>query len=397
MSGVISHARCSQRAICLGALLIAAALPTGALAQTTAGNWDAAAQRSVVRAGLMDDISPNNFAGAQPLSGAQANTALAALATALPDSHSAAAGRQPVTRRAQTPTVTVAAFDTLVVGQIGLGSVATHIQAAASAARLAPPPYFGAEVVARFLGLRYTHPVGSEQLALFPTDPITRAEAAWSLAQLLTNGSWSVAYARSTLAGFQLPALSASQRGALRIAVSRIGYPYIWGGTTDDTSDALPHGGFDCSGFVWRVFKLSGLAWGKQILGRTAAQMAGEIPRRQRLRASNLLPGDVLFFGNAGFRGTATEASIVHTGIYLGNNWVINSNGQGVSVLPLNGSWLGKEFAWGRRVIPTSASPTPTPAPVPPTSTTPSGSTTTTPGTGTGPPSTSGTGSGVGL
>jgi cell wall-associated NlpC family hydrolase len=179
----------------------------------------------------------------------------------------------------------VARFDALVVGQTGLGAVAAHVQAGAAAAGLAPPPYFGTEVVARLLGLRYTHPVGSEQLALFPTDRITRAEAAWSLAQLLANGSWSIASARSTLTSFQLPALTAEERAALRVAVSRIGYPYIWGGTTDDTSDGLPHGGFDCSGFVWRVFKLSGLSWGSQILGRTAAQMAGEIPRGQRLRS----------------------------------------------------------------------------------------------------------------
>jgi cell wall-associated NlpC family hydrolase len=42
---------------------------------------------------------------------------------------------------------------------------------------------------------------------------------------------------------------------------------------------------------------------------------------------------------------------VIHTGIYLGDNWVINSSSQGVYVLPLNGSWLGDSFAWGRRVI----------------------------------------------
>jgi cell wall-associated NlpC family hydrolase len=151
--------------------------------------------------------------------------------------------------------------------------------------------------------------------------------------------------------GFELPAMSSDQRQALTIAVSRIGYPYVWGGTTDDTSDGLAHGGFDCSGFVWRVFKVSGLAWGRAIRGRTAAQQAGEIPRSQRLRASQLRPGDLLFFGNAKFNSTATEANVIHEGIYLGDNWVIHSSDQGVYVLPLQGSWLGDQFAWGRRVI----------------------------------------------
>jgi cell wall-associated NlpC family hydrolase len=125
----------------------------------------------------------------------------------------------------------------------------------------------------------------------------------------------------------------------------------VWGGTTDDTSDGLAHGGFDCSGFVWRVFKVSGLPWGRAIRGRTAAQQAGEIPRSQRLPANQLRPGDLLFFGSAKFNSTATEANVIHEGIYLGDNWVIHSSDQGVYVQPLQGSWLGDQFAWGRRVI----------------------------------------------
>jgi cell wall-associated NlpC family hydrolase len=66
-----------------------------------------------------------------------------------------------------------------------------------------------------------------------------------------------------------------------------------------------------------------------------------------------LLPAaDLLFFGSAHFTSTATEANVIHTGIYLGDNWVIHSSGQGVYVLPLKGGWLGDQFAWGRRVLP---------------------------------------------
>jgi cell wall-associated NlpC family hydrolase len=80
--------------------------------------------------------------------------------------------------------------------------------------------------------------------------------------------------------------------------------------------------------------------------------MAGEIPRSRRLRYDQLRPGDLLFFGSAHFTSTATEANVIHTGIYLGDNWVIHSSGQGVYVLPLKGGWLGDQFAWGRRVLP---------------------------------------------
>src|ERR1700677_4459202 len=162
---------------------------------------------------------------------------------------------------------------------------------------------------------------------------------------------WSVSSARGALSAFELPQMTGAQRQALQIAVSRIGYPYVWGGTTDNTADGLEHGGFDCSGFVWRVFKVSGLPWGRAIQGRTAAEQAGEIPRSQRLSISQLEPGDLLFFGSAHFNSKATATNIIHEGIYLGDNWVVHSSGQGVYVLPLQGSWLGSSFAWGRRVI----------------------------------------------
>jgi cell wall-associated NlpC family hydrolase len=302
----------------------------------------------------MGDLSGRDFGGAERLPGAQADRALAALAT-LADRDLSSATGQPVTVapvHAAAGLVSVDAFDRLVVDQLGLADVAAHVQRATAAAGLRPPSYYGTEVVARFLGLRYDHPAGTDQLELFPWDPITRAEAAWSLAQVINDGSWSIQSARQSLMTYALPRMSADQLTALRIAVSKIGYPYVYAGTTDNTADGLAHGGFDCSGFVWRVFKVSGLPWGRQIGGRTAAQMAQEIPHRDRLHEDQLRPGDLLFFGTAHFDSTATEANVIHTGIYLGDNWVIHSSGQGVYVLPLRGSWLGDQFTWGRRVLP---------------------------------------------
>jgi cell wall-associated NlpC family hydrolase len=351
-------------AIVLTLLVCCAAAPAGASAAVTLGNWDAAQQRQVVKDGLMS-APGGSFAGAAPLSAAQANAAMAAVA--------ARVGAQPAAGTAGTPgtpgtqpvhavqissgPVTVTRFDALVVDQLGLADVAAHVQSVASGAGLNPPAYFGTEVVARYLGLRYDHPSGTDQLELFPSDPITRAEAAWSLAQVAGFGSWNVDGARQALTAFALPATSADQKQALRIAVSRIGYPYVYAGESDTAEPGSwmwapqAHGGFDCSGFVWRVFKLSGLPWGSKIGGRTAAQMAQEIPHSQRLHVSQLRPGDLLFFGTAHFNSTATEQNVIHTGIYLGDNWVIHSSGQGVYVEPLQGSWLGDSFTWGRRVI----------------------------------------------
>jgi cell wall-associated NlpC family hydrolase len=329
-------------------VLLSLALCCGtAHASVTLGNWDAAQQRQVARAGLMSDVG-SSFNGALPLTAAQANATMDALAARL---------QAAAVHTTRSP-VTVTSFDAMLVDQLGLADVAAHVQAATAAVGLRPPSYYGTEVVARFLGLRFDHPSGTDQLELFPYDPITRAEAAWSLAQILGFGDWNAGYAQQTLSSYRLPKMTANQLTTLRIAVSRIGYPYVYAGESDAAEPASwmwgpqAHGGFDCSGFVWRVFKLSGLPWGQRIGGRTAAQMAGEIPRRARLRMSQLRPGDLLFFGSAHFSSPASEAGIIHAGIYLGDNWAIHSSGQGVYVLPLRGSWLGDQFAWGRRVIP---------------------------------------------
>jgi cell wall-associated NlpC family hydrolase len=331
----------------------------------------------VLAAGLME-ASGGSFRGADPLSGDQANTTMAALAARLQSAvseHAPATGQSaqpeqgvpgtgsapgeldapvaptlPLAHTAQNP-VTVVTFDNMLVEELGLAGVAAHVQASAASTGLRPPSYFGSEVVARFLELRYEQPVGAQRLDLFPQQPITRAEAAWSLDGVVGLSEWSIAGAREALSAFELPQMTGAQRQALQIATSRIGYPYVWGGTTDNTADGLEHGGFDCSGFAWRVYKVSGLQWGDEIRGRTAAEQAGEIPRSQRLRIIQLEPGDLLFFGSAHFNSKATESNVIHEGIYLGDNWVIHSSGQGVYVLPLSGSWLGSSFAWGRRVI----------------------------------------------
>ena len=353
--------------LCCGSLTAAAA------SVPSAANWDSTQQHQVLAAGLMQE-SAHSFDGAGTLSATQANAAMSALAARLQAASSEQAGAAqssltgeaggpgeqgagappsstPVAHTSQDP-VTLVSFDRMLVEELGLSSVAAHVQAVATSAGLHPPSYFGSEVVARLLELHYEHPVGSQRLDLFPGEAITRAEAAFSLARALELSTWSISSAEEELSAFALPPMSTPQRQALQIAVSRIGYPYIWGGTTDTTADGLEHGGFDCSGFAWRVYKVSGLSWGNAIKGRAAAEQAGEIPRSQRLQMAQLEPGDLLFFGSAHFNSKATESNVIHEGIYLGDNWVIHSSGQGVYVLPLSGSWLGSSFAWGRRVLP---------------------------------------------
>jgi cell wall-associated NlpC family hydrolase len=111
-------------------------------------------------------------------------------------------------------------------------------------------------------------------------------------------------------------------------------------------------GGFDCSGFVWRVYKRPFSGGGNLanvIQGRTTYQMSGEVPKSKRIyRRSNLLPGDVLFFGSAG--ANSTPSQVDHTGIYLGRGWMMHSSSQGVTLVPLAG-WYTDHFAWARRPL----------------------------------------------
>jgi len=319
-----------------------------------AGNWDAPAQRLVVGAGLMGDLPAGGFGGASPLTPqatSQAFAALAAMQQAATPSEAGAEAPAPPAAVQARGTITLTRFDALAVDQLGLADVAAHVQQTAAAAGLRPPSYFGTEVVARYLGLRYDHPAGEDSLELYPWNTITRAEAAHSFAVILQSGAWAVEDARQTLAAFALPRYGASQLRVLRVAVSKIGMPYVWGGTTDDTSDGLEYGGYDCSGFAWRVYKVSGLPWGAKIQGRTAAEQADEIPRSARVRLADVQPADLLFFGSAHFGSRATERSVIHEGIALSGEWAIHSSGQGVYVLPLTSGWLAQQFAWARRVV----------------------------------------------
>jgi cell wall-associated NlpC family hydrolase len=333
-----------RRLIALACAAAAIVVPAAAAhAATTKANWDKREQRAVVSAGVLPAL-PDGFHGEADLTSGQLGSALAAIAERT--------GAQPA--GVPSTRITVTLFHRLVVKQLGLSDLARDVQQEATRAGLQPPSRFGTEVVARQLGLRFNHPSQDDALELYPTDTITRAEAAYSFAQVLSQGTGGSYYARQVLGQFKLPSYTAAQKQALATAVSRIGMPYVWGGESDSTSGQFglqAHGGYDCSGFVWRVFKLSGNPAGAGIGGRTAAQMAGEIKRPARVRFDAVQPGDLLFFGPAGFGGKATESGITHVGIALSSEFMIHSSSQGVYVSPLFEGWRRGEFSWARRVL----------------------------------------------
>jgi cell wall-associated NlpC family hydrolase len=250
--------------------------------------------------------------------------------------------------------VTMAQLDARLVRVLDLSDDAALFYDAAAGAGLRPPARFGTEVVARLLGLRrITPPPGQPRAA--PQRPAPRAEAAYSVARLLSVSESEKAQLEDEAATFELPVLTTWQQRVLTTAVKFIGYPYVWGGEFERPQSpygAQAQGGFDCSGFAWRVYKVQAYPGALQLAttlrGRTAAAMAGEVPRRLRIKPARLAPADLMFFGPGGPR--AQPARIDHVGIYVGNGWLIQSSGYGVALDQVSG-WYQRRLAWGRRPL----------------------------------------------
>jgi cell wall-associated NlpC family hydrolase len=331
-----------RRFVLLSALLALLA-PAPAEAAKPVHSWAQAEIKLVVSRGLMAD-SVTTFRPDAPLTQPELAELIAGLAPI---------GPQPVPKA--TGPVTMTQLDAQLVRALELRDEAALFYRGAAAAGLRPPSRFGAEVVARLLGLRKNHPAGQDKLERGPSEAATRAEAAYSAAQILRFSGWELPAVEEAAASFELPALSAWQQRVLATAAGLIGYPYVWGGESESRNSPFgvqPAGGFDCSGFAWRVYKLQpypgGAALAQVLRGRTAAAMAGEVGPRRRIRPARLAPADLVFFGPGGPR--AKPAQVDHMGIALGNGWMIHSSRYGVAVLPLTG-WFSDRLAWGRRPL----------------------------------------------
>jgi cell wall-associated NlpC family hydrolase len=305
-----------------------------AAAARPATSWAQSELKAVVAAGLMaKDVAakPND-----PLTRSMLETIVGGLTQAAP--------AVPATPAAP---VTMTALDTRLVNALVLGESAKLFTQAAKTA--------GLEAVARLLGLRTNHPAAQDALELSPGETASRAEAAFSAARILRLREGETESAQELAASFVLPTLTPWQKRILGTAAHFIGYPYIWGGESELKQSVYGpqvHGGFDCSGFVWRVYKLQSYANAGRLAdtlrGRTTYSMSGEVPRAKRIPLAKLQPADVIFFGARGPK--SKPAQVDHMGIYLGNGWFIHSSGYGVAVATLSG-WYEQRFAWGRRPL----------------------------------------------
>jgi len=325
-------------ALPLAALLLVALAGTAVARPTGARSWAAPQIAAVVDIGLMAPTVAE-FRPDDPLTATEFATVLASLgaAVAVDDPDRA---------------VTMRELDAQLVTLVGLRPVARDIRLAARDAGLAPTPWLGTEAVARMLGLRINHVRNEEGLELQPAQPATRAEAAYSVARVLALDDTDVNAVRAAGAGFIFPYLTEWQRAVLARALRFVGSPYVWAGSSERLQPLFGNqvpGGFDCSGFVWRVYKLEPFVGAPQLAqvfqGRTSYAMSGEVGRSARITRDLLQPADVVFFGSQGTRSRPNEVG--HMGIYLGNGWIVHSSRFGTTVTPMTG-WYEATFAWGR-------------------------------------------------
>ncbi len=111
-----------------------------------------------------------------------------------------------------------------------------------------------------------------------------------------------------------------------------VGYPYVWGGASPETS-------FDCSGFVSYVYTASGV----YNTGRLGAKGLRSLCRT--VTEEELRPGDLVFFD--GTMGEGVDG-ITHVGIYVGNHHMIHC-GSPCGYADLNDHYWRQHFhSYGR-------------------------------------------------
>lgn len=131
---------------------------------------------------------------------------------------------------------------------------------------------------------------------------------------------------RPTVGAVSLP-------GAVDVARTQLGRPYVWGGASPATS-------FDCSGLVQWAFGQLGVA-----LPRTAQQ---QYDVTAPVATGQLRPGDLLFYANT----YPSHEWVTHVGIYAGSGRMLNATAVGgnVAETPIFGGSLGAHYVGAGRV-----------------------------------------------
>ena len=121
----------------------------------------------------------------------------------------------------------------------------------------------------------------------------------------------------------QKPQVSQGNGDVVGFAKQFMGMPYVWGSSDPN------QGGFDCSGFIYYVYKNNGF-------NISRSNVEGYWNAVQKISSPQV--GDMVFF-----QGTY-KSGPSHIGIYLGNGQFINANDSGIKIDNMNSSYWSKHF-----------------------------------------------------
>ena len=122
------------------------------------------------------------------------------------------------------------------------------------------------------------------------------------------------------------------------LALSYVGWDYIYGGKSP------ADGGFDCSGFVYYLYKATGI---KTDLYPGATTQWNSLPD-EIIPRDQLLPGDLVFFSYSG-----SSYDMDHVALYIGNNQIVHAStpSTGVIISDLNEPFYVRNYAGAKRII----------------------------------------------
>ncbi|MBI4494306.1 MAG: LysM peptidoglycan-binding domain-containing C40 family peptidase, partial [Chloroflexi bacterium] len=125
------------------------------------------------------------------------------------------------------------------------------------------------------------------------------------------------------------PAVSGRGSALVQNAMAFRGYAYVFGGTSP--------AGFDCSGFVYYIYKISG--------NPIPRGMWGQLSAGPRIPRDSLSPGDIVFFENTYMPGLS------HNGIYIGGGQFIHASdpSSGVTVSSLSAAYWASRYVGASR------------------------------------------------
>jgi hypothetical protein len=260
--------------------------------------------------------------------------------------------------------VTTASLHRTLVLALGLNDVVQGINDihTADGYRFRHSRRLGSMLAGMLLGLRYDH--DDNALDVDPSTRVPRSEVAWSLYRAYV-ANFIESWRKAALAPYEdihLGRSSSQMRDVVEFGLRYVGFPYVYAGEWNTESPPgyccgyQPRGGFDCSGLMWWVMKAPQSGYdntrvrpyrGWALPERSSKDMAGGIPRSERLTVDQLRAGDLMFYDGSG------DGVVDHVDLYLGSGWGLDSsNGSGgVLIVRVKSGWYADHLKWGRDLM----------------------------------------------